>query len=301
VVGGVSVRVLITGVTGQDGSYLAEQLYGCGYEVFGLIRGQNNPRQEWIKKLVPSITLIEGDLLDQSSLYSALSIAMPDEIYNLAAISAPALGWKQPILTAEVTGLGTLRLLEAMTVVSPQAHFLQASSLALHGPYGAAKTFAQAIVRDYRERGYHASDIVMGGHHSPRRGTEFISRKVTRAAAMISVGKQSSLALGPLDRVQDWGWAPNFTRAMREITRRTPDTYVVSTGDPHSAKEWVQTAFECVNLDWQDYVVQDNAYRQPTDVPTLTAQPDIRLDWRPDRDFKGTIMAMVLADLQEVQ
>lgn len=289
-------RVLITGV-GQDGSYLAEQLIADGDEVWGLMRGHDNPRQEALHQLIPQLRFINGDLLDERSLHVAISAVEPDVVYNFAAISSPGLAWEQPILTAEVTGLGALRLFEAVWRQKPDTRIVQAASLATHGPYGAAKLFAQTVAADYRSRGLHISCAVFGGHHSPRRGKSFFARKVTSTAAAIKQGTANRLTLGALDRVQDWGMAPDFMAQMSRLACLDPDDYVMSTGDPHSAVEWVEQAFATVDLDWRDYVDYDQRSGNVTDVPSITAIPDPRLNWTPDCDFKGLIQWMVEADL----
>lgn len=292
-------RVLITGITGQDGSYLARDLLADGYEVYGLIRGQWHPKREWLETTAaPGVRLVQGDLLDQMSLIRAVAEVQPDYVYNLGAVSAPALGWNQPTLTAEVTGLGLLKLLEAVKLQAPNARVLQASSVALHGPYGAAKTFAQAIADDYREQGMHVTCAVMTGHHSPRRGREFFARKVTHAVHKISTGEMTSrLVLGPLSRRQDWGWAENFVHAQRiALERLTPGNYTVGTGDPHSNEEWVSVAFVSRNMDWRDHCVFNDALGQPTDVDVLSAKPSpelIAAGWAPHIDFPGLAITMV--------
>jgi GDPmannose 4,6-dehydratase len=290
-------RVLITGVTGQDGSYLAQESVARGYEVYGLVRGQQNPRLDWIKTLIPRLKIVHGDLLDQMSLVRALEESTPDLIYNLGGITAPSTGWNQPVLTADVTGLGVLRLLEAAHRVVPQARVLQASSIAMHGPYGAAKMFAQMIAEDYRARGMHVSCAVMGGHHSVRRGREFFARKVTRAVYDIKRGAQKRLIVGPLSRQQDWGWAANFVSAMQMMLERmAPGTYVMSTGEPHSNKEWVSIAFAVEGLDWTEYVDFDDSFQQPTDVDVLSASPSpelLKAGWAPLRDLAGLASTMV--------
>lgn len=295
-------RVLITGVTGQDGSYLAGQLLARGHDVYGLVRGQNNPKIDWLHDVAaPGIKIVQGDLTDQMSLVRAVDIAQPDHVYNLGAVSAPALGWNQPVLTAETTGLGPLRLLEAVKLIRPDAKILQASSIALHGPYGAAKQFAQLIADDYRNQGMHVSCAVLGGHHSPRRGTEFFARKVTRAVADIFNRKRERLNLGPLGRKQDWGWADNFLEAEQLILdEMPPGNYVVSTGEPYSNEQWVSTAFAVMGLDWLDFTDHDNTLRQPTDVEVLSARPSpdlLAAGWAPNLDFFGLAKWMVEADL----
>ena len=296
------MRALIFGCTGQDGSYLAEQLAAGGHEVHGAVRGQRTDRRDWLARLVPAIRLHEADLLDQSSLDRVVAEVAPDEVYNLAAVSAPALGWSQPLLMAETTALGALRVLEAVARHAPGGvRLVQAGSLATHGPYGAAKAYAQALAADYRARGVRVSTAVFGGHHSPRRGREFFGRKVTLAAARIALGLQGQLELGPLDRSQDWGWAEDFTRTLPMLARDLePGDYIVSTGEPHTSREWVEQAFAAAGLDWSEHVKYDPGLAQPTDVPTLTALPDPRLvtaGWTPRRDFAALAGVMVANDL----
>lgn len=289
-------RALITGVTGQDGSYLAESLCANGYEVWGLIRGQDNPRVAWLKEIVPGINLVSGDLIDEQSLHAAVAESLPDEIYNFAAISSPNLAWRQPVLTGEVTALGALRLFEAVRVQAPTARVLQASSIATHGPYGAAKLFAHTVAHDYRSRGLHISCAVFGGHHSPRRGESFFARKVTAAVARIQRGEADRLDVGSLTRVQDWGRATDFVSVLPRIMDLQPDDYAMSTNDPHSSREWVEEAFRVADMDWHQYVQVNEALGNVTDVPTLTAAPDPRLEWEPDCDFSGLIRWMVEAE-----
>lgn len=287
------MRALITGVTGQDGSYLAEHLTTQGYDVFGMVRGHDNPKADWIKGLVPGITLIAGDLTDPMSLNAAVRYAQPDEVYNLGAISAPSQAWGQPFLTADVTGLGPLRLFDAVQRYAPDARVVQASSIALHGPYGAAKGYAHAIAADYRQRGLAVSCAVFGGHHSPRRGKSFFSRKVTRAAARIAAGLDTHVVLGALTRVQDWGWADDFVTTLPMIAALEPDNYTVSAGTPHGVQEWVEVAFSAVGLGWHDHVKIDDTFGNLTDVATLHAQPDPRLPWTPRQDFAELAAWMV--------
>lgn len=291
------MKALITGASGQDGSYLAEHLVGAGYEVWGMIRGQDNPKQAWLADLVPELRFIPGDLIDQPSLHAAVSDLKPDEVYNLAAISSPGLAWQQPVLAAEVTGLGALRLFEAVRLEAPTARVVQAASIAQHGPYGAAKLFAQTVAADYRQRGLHVSCAVFGGHHSPRRGRSFFARKVTAAAAHISTGFMDRVELGSLARVQDWGNAVDFITQLPHLAVLDPGDYVMSTGDPRSAQEWVETAFAYVGLDWREHVTLRPELGNVTDVPVLSAQPDPRLGWTPDTDFEGLVRWMVDADL----
>lgn len=290
------MKALITGVTGQDGSYLAQHLVEKGYEVWGLLRGQDNPKEDWLRALVPSVRLVPGDLLDELSLHNAICEIQPDEVYNFAAVSSPGLAWQQPVLTAETTGIGALRLFEAVRKCAPRARVLQAASIANHGPYGAAKLFAQTVAADYRERGLHVSCAVFGGHHSPRRGRSFFARKVTSTVARIKADRSGSLTLGSLRRHQDWGWAPDFVQQLPHLLGLDPDDYVMSTGDPHSAAEWVEVAFAVAGLDWQEYVRFDSSLGNVTDVAALTADPDPRLHWEPNKDFKGLVRWMVEED-----
>lgn len=289
---------LITGVTGQDGSYLAQELLEQGYNVWGMVRGQDNPRAHWLQSVSPDVNLVTGDLTDELSLYSAVAKTQPDEVYNFAAISSPGLAWGQPILTAQVTGLGALRLFEAVFRTAPEARVVQASSLALHGPYGAAKTYAHTIAADYRERGLHISCAIFGGHHSPRRGRSFLARKVTSAVAEIVNGTRKNLTLGSLTRLQDWGWAPDFMRQMPTVASLPPDNYVMSTGVPYTAQQWVETAFRLMNMDWRSYVHQDLGVGNVTDVAAITSPPDPRLNWTPKIEFEALIKWMIEADLR---
>lgn len=286
-------KVLVTGATGQDGSYLCQYLLHQGHEVWALMRGQDNPKRAWLESIAPGVKVVPGDLLDELSLYTAVCSIMPDEVYNLGAISSPGLAWEQPTLTAEVTGVGALRLFEVVRKCSPKTRVLQASSIANHGPYGAAKLFAQTVAEDFRTRGLHISCAVFGGHHSPRRGKSFFARKVTAAVAEISTGALNELVLGSLNRVQDWGRAPDFVAQLPHLLNLDPGDYVMSTGDPHSAQEWVAEAFAVKDMDWREWVVHNAAVGNVTDVPALTANPDPRLGWIPDRDFKGLIRWMV--------
>jgi GDPmannose 4,6-dehydratase len=294
-------RVLITGVTGQTGSYLAEFLAGLErYEVWGMVRGQALAQRVHVQELVPALKLVEGDLLDQGSLVRALDEALPDQIYHLGAISSPGICWKQPVLASQVTGLGTLRLLEAVEQVFPDedTRLVVAGSIATHGPYGAAKSFSRAISHDYRRRGRHVSVALLGGHHSPRRGLEFFSRKVAHAAAEIAAGRRDSVTLGNLDRMQDWGWADDFAVALTHVMNApAPDDYVVSTGHPHSAAEWVAACFGAAGLDFQERVHYDPGLSQPTEPEAaLSAPPDDRLGWIPHRDLAGLAAWMVNAE-----
>lgn len=294
------MRAFITGVTGQDGSYLAEHLLEQGHHVWGLVRGQDNPKTEWIRGVCPDLRLMTGDLMDYGSIAEVLRHVKPDHVYNLGAVSAPNMAWNQPELTAQITGLGALRLFEAVKHYAPEAKVLQASSIAQHGPYGAAKLYAHTIARDYRERGLHISCAVMGGHHSPRRGLSFFSRKVTRAVAEIHLGLRQQLVLGNLERKQDWGWATDFVTQFPRILELEPSDYVMSTGDPRFVANWVHEAFRQVGLDWSKYLVIDPSVGNVTDVKSLTAFPDPRLKWEPNLDFEGLVQSMVMADFNDL-
>ncbi|MFF3445190.1 GDP-mannose 4,6-dehydratase [Streptosporangium sp. NPDC002721] len=326
----MSRRALITGITGQDGSYLAEHLLSQGYQVWGLIRGQANPRKSRVSRLVSDLSFVNGDLLDEGSLVTAVDKVQPDEVYNLAAISFVPMSWHQAELTTEVNGMGVLRMLEAIRLVcgldksrdgsSGQIRFYQASSSEMFGkvaespqhettifhprsPYGVAKTFGHFITRNYRESFdmYGVSGILFN-HESPRRGTEFVTRKISLAVAQIKLGLQDKLYLGNLDAVRDWGFAGDYVRAMHLMLQRDePTDYVVGTGCMHSVRDAVRTAFEYVELDWRDHVVVDPALVRPAEVETLCADPSrarIELGWEPTVGFEQLMHMMVESDLQ---
>ena len=311
------MRALITGVTGQDGSYLAEQLTADGWTVFGLIRGQHNPKRAWIQGLVPSLVLIEGDLLDQSSLQRALVAAQPDVVFNLGALTFVGMSWDQPTLMTEVTGLGALRMLEAIRAVNPRIRFVQASSSEQFGtvrespqrettpfwprsPYGVAKLFAHHVTVNYRESyGIHASAAIMFNHESPRRGEEFVTRKITAAVARIAAGSNDALLLGNLAAKRDWGWAPDYMRCLPLIALRDePDDFVLATGEAHSVADLCDLAFGIVGLDWRDHVVSDTSLFRPADVPELlgdASKARAVLKWEPTLRFDGIVREMVRA------
>src|SRR5579864_666886 len=282
-------RALITGITGQDGSYLAEYLTGQGYEVWGLARGQQNPRVRQLRELLPEVKLVRGDLLDQGSLISAVERVQPDEVYNLAAISYVPMSWQQAELTGEVTGLGVLRVLEAIRVCSGisasrspgrgQIRFYQASSSEMFGqvrespqteitpfhprsPYGVGKAYGHFLTQNYRESyGMYAVSGILFNHESPRRGAEFVTRKVSLGAARIKLGMERQLRLGNLSASRDWGFAGDYVRAMElMLARDEPEDYVVGTGATHTVEELVQRAFTAAGLNWQDHVVCDAAF-----------------------------------------
>src|SRR4051812_49620402 len=277
-------RALITGITGQDGRHLSEFLAGKGYQVFGLVHGQANPKIEMVQNENPALELIEGDLRDLSSLIAVFEQVQPDEIYNLGAISFVQLSFKQPELTAEITGLGVLRMLEAVRIVGGTQNnpirFYQASSSEMFGkvhetpqtentpfhprsPYGVAKVFGHYTTLNYREAyGIHASSGILFNHEGPRRGLEFVTRKVTNSVARIKLGLQDSITLGDLDPKRDWGYAGDYVAAMWMMLQQPePDDYVIATGETHTIRDFLQTAFRCAGIDdWEPYVKQDERF-----------------------------------------
>ena len=312
---------LITGITGQDGTYLAEHLVGLGYKVYGLIRGQNNPKAEAVQRLIPNLELIEGDLLDQSSLISAVETTEPDEVYNLGAISFIPVSWRQPVLTSEITGLGVTRLLEAIRIVNRDIRFYQASSSEMFGkvrevpqseatpfhprsPYGVAKAFGHYTTVNYRESyDMFACSGILFNHESPRRGLEFSTRKTTNAAARIKLGKQDSLLMGDLSPKRDWGYAGDYVQAMHMMLQQDePDDFVIGTGETHSIQEMCAVAFDHVGLDWQEYVGTDPRFLRPAEVNILIAdntKAREKLGWEPTVDFQALIQMMVDSDLKQ--
>jgi GDPmannose 4,6-dehydratase len=322
-------RALITGITGQDGSYLSEHLLAQGYEVCGLIRGQANPKQQLVQRALPDVKLYDGDLLDQASLMNAIQKVQPDEIYNLAAISFVMLSWNQPELTGEITGLGALRMLEAIRLTTGASSsrskagsgikFYQASSSEMFGkvretpqneqtpfhprsPYGVAKAYAHYITVNYRESyNLFACSGILFNHGSPRRGPEFVERKITIAAARIKLGMQKELLLGNLEPRRDWGFAGDYVRAMHLMMQQDkPDDFVIGTGETHQIKEVAQMAFERVGLNWEDYVRSDPQFMRPAEVDLLIADASKakkKLGWKPKVSFKQLIEMMVDADL----
>ncbi|MGD0833556.1 MAG: GDP-mannose 4,6-dehydratase [Candidatus Dormibacteria bacterium] len=318
----MSRTALITGITGQDGTYLAEHLLAEGYEVHGMVRGQNNPRIALVKQLVPDVRLIEGDLHDQSSLIAALESSQPDEVYNLAAISFVALSFKQAINTGEITGLGVTRMLDAIRLVNAGIRFYQASSSEMFGkvretpqteltpfhprsPYGVAKTYGHHITVNYRESyGIFACSGILFNHESPRRGLEFVSRKITHGAARIKQGLDTQLSLGNLDAQRDWGFAGDYVRAMRLMLQQdVPDDYVVATGETHSVRELLELAFGHAGLRWQDHVVVDERFLRPAEVDMLIGDASKAhrvLGWQPTVSFPELVAMMVESDLRAV-
>lgn len=316
------MRALITGVTGQDGSYLAEHLAANGVEVWGMLHGQKNPRREWLAELVPSMRFVEGDLLDTSSLMAAVSDACPDVIYNLGALTFVGMSWRQPTAMTSVTGLGVLRLLEAVRAVDSSIHVVQASTSEMFGsapapqsestqfhprsPYGVAKLFAHHTAINYRESyGMHVSTAIMFNHESPRRGREFVTRKVTSAVAEIACGRREFLRLGNLESRRDWGWAPDYVAALPLMAAaESPGDYVLATGEAHSVRELCQAAFMAVDLDWREHVQYDAQYTRPADVEDLCGDASKARDvlkWEPTKRFHAIVRAMVAADLEAVR
>jgi GDPmannose 4,6-dehydratase len=319
-------RALITGITGQDGLYLSELLLAKGYEVYGLIRGQNNPKYELVQRTVPDVKLLTGDLTDLSSLIRALEISQPNEVYNLGAISFVAYSWENAMLTSEVTGKGVLNILEAVRLYShddpSKVRFYQASSSEMFGkvqevpqrestllwprsPYGVAKVFGHYMTINYRESyGMHASSGILFNHESPRRGPEFVTRKVTQAVARIKLGLQDNVTLGNLDAKRDWGFAGDYVEAMwRMLQQPVADDYVVATGETHSIRELLDLAFAHVGIeDWASYVQQDPRFMRPAEVDLLIGDPTKaheKLGWERKVDFPGLVSMMVENDLRE--
>jgi GDPmannose 4,6-dehydratase len=318
-------RALITGITGQDGQFLAELLHDKGYQVFGLIKGQNNPKGDLIQTELPFVELVPGDLQDLPSLVAALEYTQPNEVYNLAGISFVALSFRQAELTANVTGLGVLRMLEAIRMVGGTQNnpirFYQASSSEMFGkvretpqteqtpfhprsPYGAAKVFGHHITVNYRESyGLFACSGILFNHESERRGMEFVSRKATNAVARIKLGLQDELVLGTLDTKRDWGYAGDYVEAMWAMLQLPePEDFVVATGETHAVREFVQLAFEIAGLDrWEDYVRQDERFYRPAEVDLLVGDATKAretLGWRPKIDFQTLVERMVSHDLK---
>ena len=312
-------RALITGITGQDGSYLAEFLLDKGYEVTGLHRRSSTVTFERISHLTDRLTLVSADLLDEASMLRVLRDHRPNEVYNLAAQSFVQTSFAQPVLTGEVTALGVTRLLDAILLVDPSIRFYQASSSEMFGkvaevpqtegtpfhprsPYGVAKVYGHWITVNYRESyGLHASSGILFNHESPRRGLEFVTRKVTHSAAAIKRGMKKTVALGNLDAQRDWGYAPDYVRAMWLMTQQdAPGDYVVATGETHSVRELCQIAFDQVGLAWQDHVVVDEQFFRPAEVDLLIGNParaSGHLGWKPEVGFEELIRLMVDADV----
>jgi GDPmannose 4,6-dehydratase len=317
-------RALITGITGQDGQYLAEFLHSKGYEVYGLVKGQNNPKAQMLTDELPFVELMHGDLQDLPSLVSVLEQTQPNEVYNLGAISFVKMSFTQAELTANVTGLGVLRLLEAIRMVGgSQANpirFYQASSSEMFGkvretpqtettpfyprsPYGCAKVFGHDIMVNYRDSyGLFACSGILFNHESPRRGLEFVTRKVTNAIARITLGLQDELVLGDLDPKRDWGFAGDYVKAMWLMLQQDqPDDFVVATGETHEVREFVRLAFEAAGIDdWERYIRQDERFFRPSEVDLLVGDATkarTKLGWEPEVTFQQLVNLMVSHDL----
>lgn len=321
----MSPRALITGITGQDGLYLARLLTSKGYDVFGLVRGQNNPKIELIHDWAPGVQIVTGDLLDPSSLLRVLNVVRPDEVYNLGAISFVAYSWENANLTSQVTGMGVLNMLEAVRQYADTSgtrpRFYQASSSEMFGrvqevpqsettllwprsPYGVAKAFGHHMTINYRESyDMHASSGMLFNHESPLRGPEFVTRKISRAVARIARGTQDTLVLGNLDAKRDWGFAGDYVEAMwRMLQQDEADDYVIATGETHEVREFVDAAFRHVGIDdWERYVVQDPRFMRPAEVDLLigdSSKARERLGWQPRMPFHELVATMVDADLE---
>jgi GDPmannose 4,6-dehydratase len=319
----MSKRALITGVTGQDGSYLAELLLKKGYKVYGLRRRTSVPIIENIEHIKNEIELIDGDLLDISSLIRAVEVASPDEVYNLAGQTFVGTSWDQPVLTGQVTAVGVTNMLEAVRIVKPDAKFYQASSSEMFGkvvespqkettpfyprsPYGVAKVYGHWITVNYRESyDMFACSGILFNHESPRRGVEFVTRKVTDAAARIKLGIQKELRLGNLDAKRDWGFAGDYVKAMwLMLQQNQAEDYVIATGETHTVQELVEVAFDHVGLSWRDYVVIDSKFERPAEVELLlgdSAKAQEKLGWKLDVGFQQLVTMMVDSDLEKVQ
>jgi GDPmannose 4,6-dehydratase len=315
-------RALITGITGQDGSYLAELLLEKGYEVTGVVRRASVEKFERIEHLRDRLTLTQADLLDQHSLIEALRTSRPSEVYNLGAQSFVPTSWNQPVLTAEFDAIGVTRLLEAVRLVDPSIRFYQASSSEMFGkvretpqrettpfhprsPYGVAKVYGHFITVNYRESyGLFACSGILFNHESPRRGLEFVTRKVSDAVARVKLGLATELRLGNLDARRDWGFAGDYVEAMwRMLQQDAPDDYVVATGEVHSVRELVEVAFGVVGLDWREHVKTDPAFLRPAEVDLLigdATKARQALGWRPHVDFAGLVRMMVEADVERL-
>ncbi len=317
-------RALITGITGQDGRYLAPLLVGKGYDVFGMVRGQANPKAQMVQDETPELELVAGDLQDLSSLIAVVEQVQPDEVYNLGAISFVALSFRQPELTADITGLGVLRMLEAIRVVGGsndnRIRFYQASSSEMFGkvretpqtertpfhprsPYGAAKVFGHYTTVNYREAyGLFACSGICFNHESPRRGLEFVTRKISNGVARIKLGLQDRLSLGNIDAARDWGFAGDFAEAMWLMLQQDePEDYVIATGETHTVREFLDLAFRAAGIeDWEGLVESDPRFLRPAEVDILTGDPskaEARLGWKRHTSFQELVESMVESDL----
>jgi GDPmannose 4,6-dehydratase len=320
-------KALITGITGQDGFHLSELLNHKGYEVYGIIRGQQNPKRQRLEQEQPYIKLIEADMTDQSSLLRAMEISTPDEVYNLAAISHVGYSFKNPLLTAEVTGVGVLKILEAIRLTGAEktTRFYQASTSEMFGgldynrpgkgydenalfhprsPYGVAKLYGHWITKNYRESyGMFASCGILFNHEGPRRGIEFVTRKISNAVARIHLGKQDHIELGNLDPKRDWGYAGDYVEGMWLMLQQDkPDDYILATGETHSIKDFLELAFKEIGVDdWQPYIRQNPAFMRPAEVDILLGNPakaEHVLGWKRQVDFPGLVKMMVKHDIE---
>jgi GDPmannose 4,6-dehydratase len=324
--GAAEKTALITGVTGQDGRYLAEYLLAKGYRVYGMVRGQNNPREDVLRREIPEVNVLHGDVLDLSTLLAALHTTHPDEVYNLAAITFVAYSWKNPRLTFDVTGGGVLNMLDAVRLYQQASgrtvRYYQASSAEMFGgnahemplressafhprsPYGAAKAYGHYMTVNYRESyGMHASSAMLFNHESPRRGTEFVTRRITQAVARISLGLQDCISLGNLNAQRDWGFAGDYVEAMHLMLQQDePADYVIATGEAHSVTEFLDLAFGAVGIDdWSSYVNVDSAQLRPADVDVLVGDATKArevLGWKPRVGFEELVQMMVEGDIR---
>ena len=316
-------RALITGITGQDGSYLAELLLDEGYEVIGMVRRSSTETFERISHIQDRLTLVSGDLLDEVSITNILREHRPQEVYNLAAQSFVQTSWLQPVFTGETTALGVTRVLDAIRTVDPEIRFYQASSSERFGkvqavpqdedtpfyprsPYGVAKVYGHWITVNYRESyNLHASSGILFNHESPRRGLEFVTRKVTNGVAKIKLGQAKEIRLGNLDAQRDWGYAADYVRAMYLMLQQdSPDDYVVATGETHPVRELCEVAFAAAGLNWENHVVIDSAFMRPAEVDLLVGDPakaERVLGWRREVDFTQLVEMMVASDLKALQ
>jgi GDPmannose 4,6-dehydratase len=319
-------RALVTGITGQDGRHMSQLLTAKGYQVFGVVRGQNNPKLQIVLDENPALELVEGDLRDLSSLIAAVEQVQPDEVYNLGAMSFVALSFRQPELTADITGVGVLRMLEAIRIVGGSERnpirFYQASSSEMFGkvretpqteqtpfhprsPYGVAKVFGHYTTVNYRESyGIHASSGICFNHEGERRGLEFVTRKITNGVARIKLGLQEKISLGNLDSARDWGYAGDFVEAMWLMLQQDePDDYVIATGETHTIREFLDLTFRCAEIDdWSRYVELDPRFVRPAEVDVLTGDPTKakeRLGWEPKVSFEQLVELMYRHDLQD--
>lgn len=315
-------RALITGITGQDGSYLADHLLDLGYQVWGVVRQTSAGESPALARLRDRVEVIQGDLLDQGSLSRAVRQSRPDEVYNLAAQSFVGRSWNEPVHTLEATGMGAVRLFEAVRDHAPEARVYQASSSEMYGyaaagpvdatgpflphsPYGVAKVMAHHSAAVYRRsHGLHVSCGILFNHESPRRGPHFVTRKVCRGAALAALGHSEPLALGNLEARRDWGWAPDYVRAMHLLLQHPePLDMMVATGVSHSVRDLARVAYAAVGLHWEDHVRLDQAQLRPAEIPNLTGDPTAAaelLGWRPEVDFGEMIRRMVLAELERL-